>query len=89
MSHFPASPEPPETDAAHLASPLHHGEIRRLDDLLHGARPLPSRAATALASSVAARLDLLDPATTADTAGPQPITPGSLGSWFDDEATGS
>lgn len=80
---------PLHADAAALASPVHVPTIRRLDDLLADARPLPARPASALAAAVTARLDALEPARALGADDPVAVVPGSLGSWFDDEASGA
>ena len=76
---------PLHPEAAALASPLHVATLRRLDDLLIDARPLPARPAAALAGTVSARLDVLAPARAIADEEPLAVAPGSLGTWFDDE----
>jgi hypothetical protein len=76
---------PLHPDAATLASPLHVPTLRRLDDVLTDARPLPARPAAALAGAVSARLDALAPARAIAADEPLPVAPGSLGMWFDDD----
>lgn len=76
---------PLHPDAATLASPLPRPTLRRLDDVLTDARPLPARPAAALAGAVSARLDHARASRAIAADEPLPVAPGSLGMWFDDD----
>jgi hypothetical protein len=67
--------------AEHLPSPLFVPERRQIDDCLRTGDPLPQPVASLVAAGVDALLERASPPT-APT--PEPITPGSLGSWRGD-----
>jgi hypothetical protein len=68
-----------------VATPLFVPARRHLDDSLVHAAPLPGSMAQALATSVAA---LLERTRRVPIVEPEPVAvaPGSLGTWYDDEA---
>jgi hypothetical protein len=69
--------------AEHLSSPLFVPERRGIDDVLRAGDPLPHPIASLVARGVDAVLERAPPPA---SSGPQPVIPGSLGSWSDDGA---
>ena len=71
-----------------MPGPLYLGERRQLEDALRDGARLPDSWSAPLVGSVRSLLDHAQD--TSDRPGPadelQPVTPGSLGAWTEDEA---
>jgi hypothetical protein len=76
-------------ELAGLSSPVFVPERRGLDELLRTATPLPRMLVSPVTAAVEAFLDLQPVvSTTLDVFEPVAVTPGSLGSWAEQEAAG-
>lgn len=69
-----------------VASPLHLAERRHLDDACRDGVPLPGSWAQPLVRAVEALMEQRPPATTSSSTAPEPVQPGSLGRWTDQDA---